>query len=67
MIRNDDELETARRNLRQLEDVLRAARKTHPPDEYTMMSRPILLEIQQRHHDIVEYLMSSATEASSTT
>jgi len=65
MIRNDDELEIARKNLRQLEEVLRVARTVHPPDEYPPMSRPILLEIQQRHQEIVEYLMSCAAEAPS--
>jgi len=36
--------------------VFQHARKTHSPRDYTRMAEPILLEIQQRDQDILEYL-----------
>ena len=65
MIRNDRDLEIARKNLWQLEEVLRAARMVHPPDEYALMSKPFLLQIQERQQEILEYLMLSPAEVRS--
>jgi len=58
MIKNDEQLKTAQGNIIKLEDVLLAARKTHPQNEYALMSSPILLEIQERQNEIVQYLSS---------
>jgi len=52
MIRTDDELHLAQEAVRNLQRVLEAARKIHPPAIYRAMSEPILLELQQRERDI---------------
>jgi hypothetical protein len=36
--------------------ILLEARKVHSPRDYARMSEPILLEVQQREQDILEYL-----------
>jgi hypothetical protein len=36
--------------------ILLAARKVHPRQDYTRMAEPILLELQQREQEILEYL-----------
>lgn len=56
MIKNDDELMKAKEAVRNLEQVLEKARKVHPPFEYKAMSEPILLELQQRESEIIQYL-----------
>jgi hypothetical protein len=38
-----------------------AARKVHSPHEYRLMSAPVLIELQRREQDILDYL--SRTEA----
>jgi hypothetical protein len=58
MIENDNQLQKAREAVRNLEVFLEAARKTHPPAEYKAMSEPILLELQSRESEIVEFLAS---------
>jgi hypothetical protein len=35
-----------------------AARKTHSAPDYARLSEPILLELQQRDQEILEYLAS---------
>jgi hypothetical protein len=61
MIKNDEELKKAKEAVRNLELVLERARKVHNPSEYRAMSEPILLELQQRENEIIQYL--SLTEA----
>jgi hypothetical protein len=61
MIENDDQLKTAQKAVENLQQVLVAARKVHNYQEYRSMSEPILLELQRREHEILEYL--SRTEA----
>jgi DNA-binding response OmpR family regulator len=61
MIENDDQLKTAQKAVENLQQVLVAARKVHNHQEYRLMSEPILLELQRREHEILEYL--SRTEA----
>jgi hypothetical protein len=39
-----------------LRRVLLEARKIHSPRDYARLSEPILLEIQQREQEILEYL-----------
>jgi len=41
-----------------LRRVLMAARKTHSAPDYARLSEPILLELQQRDQEILEYLAS---------
>ena len=39
-----------------LRKILLTARKVHSPRDYGRMAEPILLEIQQREQEILEYL-----------
>jgi hypothetical protein len=41
-----------------LRRILLEARKVHSRQDYTRMAEPILLEIQQREQEILEYLSS---------
>jgi hypothetical protein len=61
MIENDHQLKTAQKAVENLQQVLVAARKVHSQQEYRLMSEPILLELQRREQEILEYL--SRTEA----
>lgn len=56
MIRNDDQMLLAQQCVSNLRNVLLEARKVHSPQDYRRMAEPILLEIQQRDQEIVEYL-----------
>ncbi len=61
MIRNDEQLKKAKEAVQNLEHILEEARKVHSPSEYKAMSEPILLELQQRENEIIQYL--SITES----
>ena len=61
MIRNDEQLKKAKEAVKNLELILEKARKVHSPSEYKAMSEPILLELQQRESEILQYL--SLTES----
>ena len=61
MIKNDEQLKKAQETVKNLETILEKARKVHTPTEYRAMSEPILIELQQRESEIIQYL--SATEA----
>lgn len=63
MIENDEQLKAAQEAVRNLQQVLLAARKVHSAAEYRSMSEPILLEIQQREHEILEYLSCITKQA----
>ena len=64
MIRNDRQLKKAQETARNLQLVLEQARKTHDVPEYAAMSKPILLELQQRETEILRYLSLTETQAS---
>ena len=64
MIENDEQLKAAQDAVRNLQEVLLAARKVHNPSEYQQMSEPILLELQRREQEILEYLSHSEREPS---
>jgi hypothetical protein len=64
MICNDEQLQRAQEAVHNLQQVLAAARKVHPPAEYRAMSEPILLELQQREQEILIYLSSAEIEVS---
>jgi hypothetical protein len=64
MIENDEQLKTAQDAVRNLQEVLLAARKVHSSTEYRLISEPILLELQQREQEILEYLSHSEKEPS---
>jgi hypothetical protein len=59
MIQNDEELKAAQQAIFNLEKILLEARKVHSLEEYQSMSEPILLEIQQREHEILAYLSTT--------
>lgn len=61
MIRTDQELRTAQESIANLQGILLAARKVHDANEFRSLSEPILLELQQRQQEILEYL--SRTDA----
>jgi hypothetical protein len=56
MIDNAQQLKVAQQAVENLQHVLLAARKAHSPREYRSMSAPILLELQRRKQEILEYL-----------
>ncbi len=56
MIQTDDQMLLAQDCVANLRRVLLEARKMHSPQDYSRMAQPILLEIQQREQEILEYL-----------
>ena len=64
MIENDEQLKVAQEAVRNLQQVLLAARRVHSEAEYRAMSEPILLEIQQREQAILDYLSRTETGVS---
>jgi len=56
MIQSDDQMLLAQQCVGNLRRVLLEARKVHSQQDYTRMTEPILLEIQQREQEILEYL-----------
>ncbi len=63
MIENDEQLKAAQEAVRNLQQVLLAARRVHTAAEYRAMSEPILLELQQREQEILMYLSRVEAEA----
>jgi hypothetical protein len=49
----------AERCIGNLRRVLLEARKVHSPQDYARMAEPILLEVQQREQEILEYLSTA--------
>ena len=62
MIQNDQQLELAQHVVRRIQQVLAAARAVHSPAEYARMAEPILLELQQREQEMLEYLSHVETK-----
>ena len=56
MIQTDDQMLIAQQCVANLRKVLLEARKVHSRQDYARMAAPILLEIQQREREILEYL-----------
>jgi len=56
MIQTDNEMLLAQHCVGDLRRILLEARKVHSQQDYTRMAEPILLEIQQRELEILEYL-----------
>jgi hypothetical protein len=46
----------AQQSVANLRTILLAARKVHPLQDYLRLAEPILLEVQQREQEILEYL-----------
>ena len=59
MIQTDDQMLVAQQCIANLRTVLLEARKVHSWQDYARMAEPILLEVQQREQEILEYLSSA--------
>jgi hypothetical protein len=62
VIETDEQMALAEQCVSNLKDVLLRARKVHPPQDYARLAAPILLEVQQREQEILEYLSSATNE-----
>ena len=58
MIQTDDQMLLAQQSIANLRKILLEARKVHSRQDYARMAEPILLEVQQREQEILEYLSS---------
>jgi hypothetical protein len=56
MITTDEQMLLAQQCVANLRTVLLETRKVHSPEDYTRLAEPILLEVQQREQEILEYL-----------
>jgi hypothetical protein len=56
VIQTDDQNAARAACIANLRRILLEARKVHPRHDYARMAEPILLEVQQREQDIIEYL-----------
>jgi hypothetical protein len=56
MIQSDDQMMLAQECVANLRRILLEARKVHSRRDYARMAQPILLEVQQREQEILEYL-----------
>jgi hypothetical protein len=56
VIQTDDQMLLAQECVANLRRILLEARKVHSRQDYARMAEPILLEVQQREQDILEYL-----------
>ena len=56
MIQTDDQMLLAQQCIANLRRILLEARKVHSRQDYARMAQPILLEVQQREQEILEYL-----------
>jgi hypothetical protein len=52
----------AQQCIENLRRILLAARRTHSGRDYARLSEPILLELQQREQEILEYLIGDITQ-----
>ncbi len=64
MIKNDEQLSKSQQAVGNLQKILLEARKVHSPQEYREMSEPILIEIQRREQEILNYLSMTKEEIS---
>jgi hypothetical protein len=56
VIQTDDQMLLAQQCIGNLRRILLEARKVHSRQDYARMAEPILLEVQQREQEILEYL-----------
>ena len=56
MIQTDDQMLLAQQCVANLRRILLEARKVHSPQDYARMVEPILIDLQQREQEILEYL-----------
>ncbi len=62
MIQTDTQMLLAQECVANLRRILLEARKVHSRQDYARMAEPVLLEIQQREQEIVEYLSSDVEQ-----
>jgi len=62
VIQTDDQMLVAQQNVANLRRILLEARKVHSRLDYARMAEPILLEVQQREQEILEYLSRGLEE-----
>jgi len=58
VIQTDDQMLLAQQCIANLRKILLQSRKVHSRQDYARMAEPILLEVQQREQEILEYLSS---------
>jgi hypothetical protein len=58
VIQTDEEMLLAQQCAANLRKILLEARKVHSSQDYELLAEPILLELQQRQQEILEYLSS---------
>jgi hypothetical protein len=56
VIQTDEQMLLAQQSVSNLRTILLEARKVHSPQDYLRFAEPILLEVQQREQEILEYL-----------
>jgi len=56
MITSDAQLRQAQTDIQTIWHFLEAARATHAPLDYQRLAVPYLLQLQERQHEVVEYL-----------
>jgi len=62
VIQSDDQVLLAQQCIANLRRILLEARRVHSRQDYARMSEPVLLEIQQREQEILEYLSSDVEQ-----
>ncbi len=62
MIKTEQQFWAAQQAIQNLQKILLEARNVHTPKEYRAMSEPVLLEIQQREQDVLDYLQRTEEE-----
>jgi hypothetical protein len=67
VIQTDDQMLLAQECIGNLAKILLEARKVHSRADYSRLAEPILLEIQQREQEILEYLSKDLEAVSSLT
>jgi hypothetical protein len=56
VIQNTEQLHQAEADIQKLWRFLEEARQTHAPADYERLSKPYLLQIQDRQQEILDYL-----------
>ncbi len=62
MIHTDEQMQAAQQAVLNLKKVLLEARRVHAPQDYRRLADPILLELQRREQEILEYLTKTVAE-----
>ncbi|MBI3695087.1 MAG: hypothetical protein HY238_09660 [Acidobacteria bacterium] len=62
MIHTDEQMQAAQQAVLNLKKVLLEARRVHSPQDYRRLAEPILLELQRREQEILEYLTKTVAE-----